>query len=89
MIEILTFLALTLPNIMSEAVTTNDGNGLPLGYLVIGIIALPVIVLISASLLGKPKSFKITTLFLGWLFMMLCVFIVSVFGLSFLLGIFF
>ncbi len=62
---------------------------LPLGYLVIGIIMAPVLILIIAALVGKPRQPKITTVFFGFIVMMIVVFIGAVFGLSALLGIFY
>ncbi len=62
---------------------------LPLGYLVIGIIMAPAMVLFIAALVGKPRQPKITTVFFGFVFMMVIVFIAAVFGLSAILGIFY
>ena len=62
---------------------------LPLGYLVVGIIMAPVVILIVATLVGKPRQPKITTVFFVFIAMMIVVFIGAVFGLSALLGIFY
>lgn len=62
---------------------------LPLGYLVVGIILTPVLILILATLLGKPRQPRITSVFLGFMALMALVFIGAVFGLSYLLGIFY
>ena len=62
---------------------------LPLGYLVVGIIMAPVVILIGATLVGKPRQPKITTVFFAFIAMMIMVFIGAVFGLSALLGIFY
>ncbi len=73
-------------------VASSDGGHvapLPLGYLVIGIIWAPALVLFIAALVGKPRQTKITTVFFGFVFMMVIVFIGAVFGLSALLGIFY
>lgn len=73
-------------------VATSEGGHpapLPLGYLVIGIIMAPVLILIIAALIGKPRQPKITTVFFGFIAMMIVVFIGAVFGLSALLGIFY
>jgi hypothetical protein len=87
--KMLTHLANVGMIVESEAVTGSAGTGLPLGILVVGFIAIPVLVLLLASVLGKPRSTKITSLFLGWIFMMFCVFIIAIIGLSFLTSIFY
>ena len=81
-------LAQALLNVASEA--TGHGSGpLPLGYLVVGIIEFPVVILLLATFLGKPRQSKITSVFVGFIAMMVLVFIGAVFGLSYLLGIFY
>jgi hypothetical protein len=78
----------TLLNIASEA--TNHGNGIfPFGILVVGIIQAPVLILLLATFLGKPRQPKITGVFIGFIAMMVIMFIGAVFGLSYLLGIFY
>jgi len=74
---------------MMNVVSSTGGHvaPLPLGYLVIGIIMAPVVILIIASLVGKPRQPKITTVFFAFIAMMIVVFIGAVFGLSALLGI--
>ncbi len=77
----------TLMNVASSA--GGHPAPLPLGYLVIGIIEAPVLILIIAILVGKPRQPKITMVFFGFIAMMIAVFIGAVFGLSALLGIFY
>jgi hypothetical protein len=62
---------------------------LPLGYLVIGIIWAPALILIIAALVGKPRQPKITMVFFGFVVMMASIFLGAVYGLSALLGIFY
>ena len=82
------FLAQALLNVASEA--TGHGSGpLPLGYIVVGIIEMPVVILLLATFLGKPRQPKITSVFIGFITMMVIVFIGAVFGLSYLLSIFY
>ena len=76
-----------LMNVVSSAV--GYSAPLPLGYLVIGIIEAPVLILIIATLVGKPRQPKITTVFFGFIAMMIVIFISAVFGLSAILGIFY
>ena len=86
--QALIFLAQALLNVASEA--TGHGSGpLPLGYIVVGIIEMPVVILLLATFLGKPRQPKITSVFIGFIAMMVIVFIGAVFGLSYLLGIFY
>ena len=76
---------------MMNVVSSTGGRvaPLPLGYLVVGIIMAPVVILIIATLVGKPRQPKITTVFFAFIAMMIVVFIGAVFGLSALLGIFY
>jgi len=84
----LIFLVQALLNIASEA--TGHGSGpLPLGYIVVGIIEMPVVILLLATFLGNPRQPKITSVFIGFITMMVIVFIGAVFGLSYLLSIFY
>ena len=77
-----------LLNVAAEA--TGHGTGpLPLGYIVVSIIEAPVIILLLATFLGKPRQLKITGVFVGFIVMMVIFFISTVFGLSYLLGIFY
>ena len=81
-------LAQALLNVATEA--SGHGSGpLPLGVLVVGIIEAPVLILLLATFLGKPRQPKITSVFVGFIAMMVIVFIGAVFGLSYLLGIFY
>jgi hypothetical protein len=89
MYETLIHLALTAQRIASNLESTVNPQGRPLGLIVVGIIELPVVVLFLAALIGKPRSTKITSLFIGWVFVMFSVFIGTVFFLSYLLGIFY
>ena len=88
MSQIVMLLTQALLNIASEA--ANRGSGpLPLGYLVVGIIETPVLILLLATFLGNPRQPKITGVFLGFIAMMVMLFIGAVFGLSALLGIYY
>ena len=81
-------LAQTMLNIAVES--TGHGSGpLPLGIIVVGIIEAPVLILLLATFLGKPRQPKITSVFIGFIAMMVLVFTGAVFGLSYLLGIFY
>lgn len=80
-------LAQALLNIAQEGAVRE--SQLPLGYLVVGIIETPVLILLLATLLGKPRQPKITGVFLSFIGMMVILFISAVFGLSYLLGIFY
>jgi hypothetical protein len=62
---------------------------LPLGWVVVGIIWAPALILFIAAIVGKPRQPKITTVFFGFVVMMVALFIGAVFGLSALLGIFY
>jgi multisubunit Na+/H+ antiporter MnhE subunit len=86
--QAITLLAQALLNVAAEA--TGHGTGpLPLGYIVVGIIQAPVIILLLATFLGKPRQPRITGVFIGFIAMMVIVFISTVFGLSYLLSIFY
>ena len=63
-------------------------SGMPLGLIVLIVIISPVIVLLLATLMGKPRSMKVTGLFLAWLALVFCVFIGAVYTLSFITGLF-
>ena len=60
-----------------------------LGYLILGIIVSPVIILLLASVLGRPRKTKITILFLGFLVFMLGSFITITYLLGFVTGFFY
>ena len=80
-----------LVQVLMNVASSDSGHSgpLPLGYLVVGIIWAPALVLFIAALVGKPRGKKITTVFFGFVFMMVVVFIGAVYGLSALLGIFY
>lgn len=63
-------------------------SGMPLGLVVLVVIISPVVVLLLATLLGRPRSGKVTGLFLAWLALVFCVFVGAVYGLSFITGLF-
>ena len=77
----------TLLNIAQEGAIRE--SQLPLGYLVVGIIEAPVLILLLATFLGKPRQPKITGIFVSFIVMMVILFIGAVFGLSYLLGLFY
>ena len=86
--QVLTLLAQSLIKIASEA--NGHGSGkLPLGLIVVGIIEAPVLILLLATLIGRPRQPKITGVFIGFVSIMVIVFIGAVFGLSYLLGLFY
>ena len=87
--EMLVYLALAAQSVASAMESTVNPLGRPLGLIVVGIIEAPVVVLLLAALIGKPRSPKITGLFLGWVFVMFGAFIGAVFFLSYLLRIFY
>ena len=80
-------LAQALFNIAQEGAVRE--SQLPLGYLVVGIIEAPVLILLLATLLGKPRQPKITGVFISFIGMMVIMFIGAVFVLSYILGIFY
>ena len=53
------------------------------------IIESPVLILLLAALLGKPRKMKVSMLFMTWLAMVFTVFIVAVYALSFITGLFY
>jgi hypothetical protein len=73
-------------SIVSKTIKT---NGIPLGYIVIAVIGTPVVILISAALMGNPRKPKITGLFIGWLLMMFTAFVGAVYVLGAILGFFY
>jgi hypothetical protein len=85
--HLITLLVETTLNIASEAV--GNTRTLPLGLIVVGIIEAPVLILLIATLLGKPRQPKITGIFIGFFSIMVMAFIGTVFGLSYLLGLFY
>ena len=86
--QVITLLAQVMTNIASEATGHNNGS-LPLGLIVVGIIEAPVLILLLATLIGRPRQPKITGVFIGFVSIMVIVFIGAVFGLSYLLGLFY
>jgi hypothetical protein len=89
MYETLIHLTLAAQRIASSLESTVNPQGRPLGLIVVGIIELPVVVLFLAAFIGKPRSTKITSLFIGWVFVMFSFFVGAVFFLSFVLGTFY
>lgn len=88
MSQVMIQLAQALLNVASEV--TGHGSGpLPLGIIVVAIIEAPVVILLLATFLGKPRQPRITGVFVSFIAMMVVLFIGAVFGLSFLLGIFY
>jgi len=61
---------------------------MPLGQIVLVVILSPVIILLLATLLGRPRSMKVTGLFLAWLALVFSVFVGAVYALSFITGLF-
>lgn len=80
-------LAQALLNIAQQGAVRE--SQLPLGYIVVGIIETPVVILLLATFLGKPRQYKITGVFVSFIAMMVVLFIGAVFTLSFILGTFF
>ncbi len=70
------------------ASSLSRGSGMPLGQIVLIVIMSPVIILLLAILLGKPRSNKVTGLFLAWLALVFSVFIGAVYALSFITSLF-
>jgi len=69
--------------------STVGQNGTPLGIIVLIIIESPVIVLLLAALLGRPRKMRVTQLFLGWLLLVFIVFLGAVFALSYITHLFY
>ena len=84
-------LLFSLIQVLMNVASRDEGHSgpLPLGYLVIGIIWAPALILFIAALVGKPRQPKITLVFFGFVVMMAVIFIGAVYGLSSLLGIFY
>jgi len=87
--EALYGIALKIADVASHVEAPINPLGRPLGLIVVGIIELPVVILFLAALLGKPRSTKITSLFVGWVFLMFGAFVGAVYFLSFVLGVFY
>lgn len=71
---------------VGSLVGAHQNNGMPLGYIVLIVVESPVLILLLATLLGKPRKMKVTGLFIAWLAMVFVVFIVAVYALSFITG---
>ena len=82
---------LRLVQVLQNVASSEAGHTgpIPLGYLVIGIIWAPALILFIAALVGKPRQSKITAVFFGFVVMMASIFLGAVYGLSALLGIFY
>jgi hypothetical protein len=87
--EIIYGIASTIVDVASRVESPINPQGRPLGLIVVGIIELPVLILFLAALLGKPRSMKITSLFVGWVLIMFGAFVGTVFFLSSLLSLFY
>lgn len=64
-------------------------NEMSLGLIILTIVEMPVLILILASIFGRPKRMKVTGLFLGWLILMFAGFVAVVWIIGFILGLFF
>jgi len=53
--------------LMNIASSQSQTSSMPLGHIVLIVILSPVVILLLAALLGKPRSRKVTGLFLVWL----------------------
>ncbi len=82
-------LLLLMISLVSSLVGANQTNGMPLGYIVLIVVESPVLILLLATLLGKPRKMKVSMLFISWLAMVFTVFIVAVYALSFITGLFY
>ncbi|TEU10184.1 hypothetical protein E3J20_04695 [Candidatus Bathyarchaeota archaeon] len=76
-------------SLIGSLVSAQQTNGMPLGYIVLIVVESPVLILLLAALLGKPRKMKVSMLFMAWLAMVFVVFIVSVYALSFITGLFY
>ena len=76
-------------SLISSLVSAQQTNGMPLGYIVLIVVESPVLILLLAALLGKPRKMKVSMLFMAWLAMVFTVFIVAVYALSFITGLFY
>lgn len=82
MSELLSLMA----GLIGNLVGAHQNNGIPLGYIVLIVVESPVLILLLATLLGKPRKIKVSMLFIAWLAMVFVVFIVAVYALSFITG---
>ena len=76
-------------SLIGSLVGANQTNGMPLGYIVLIVVESPVLILLLAALLGKPRKVKVSMLFMAWLAMVFAVFIVAVYALSFITALFY
>jgi hypothetical protein len=76
-------------SLIGSLVSAQQTNGMPLGYIVLIVVESPVLILLLAALLGKPRKVKVSMLFMAWLAMVFVVFIVAVYALSFITGLFY
>ncbi len=76
-------------SLIGSLVSAQQTNGMPLGYIVLIVVESPVLILLLAALLGKPRKMKVSMLFVTWLAMVFTVFIVAVYALSFITGLFY
>ncbi len=76
-------------SLIGSLVSAQQTNGMPLGYIVLIVVESPVLILLLAALLGKPRKMKVSMLFMAWLAMVFVVFIMSVYALSFITGLFY
>ena len=88
MIELSRFLMLYV-NLVNAYIPTPPRGQSNLGYLILSIIVSPVIILLLASVLGRPRKRNITILFLGFLVFMLGAFITITYVLGIVTGLFF
>ncbi len=85
MSELLSLMVSLIGSLVSAQQTTS----MPLGYIVLIVVESPVLILLLAALLGKPRKMKVSMLFMTWLAMVFTVFIVAVYALSFITGLFY
>ena len=85
MSELLSLIA----GLIGSLVGAHQTDGMPLGYIVLIVVESPVLILLLATLLGKPRKIKVSMLFIAWLAMVFAVFILAVYALSFITGLFY
>jgi hypothetical protein len=76
-------------SLIGSLVSAQQTKGMPLGYIVLIVVESPVLILLLAALLGKPRKVKVSMLFIAWLAMVFAVFIVAVYALSFITALFY
>lgn len=79
-------LQLLLSSIQTSVGYRNDTS---LGLIILAIVEMPVLILILASIFGRPRRARVTGLFLGWVLAMFAVFVASIWIIGFILGLFF